>query len=65
VNRGVYFYLSNGQWQFSSSLPVEMQMKGGNKVTLEMNTDKPYRYHSEVIKRYPPGSAKNKGKGKK
>ena len=33
-------------------------------VTLEMDTDKPYKYHSEVVKRHPPGKKKKKSKGK-
>jgi hypothetical protein len=33
-------------------------------VTLEMDTDRPYEYHNEVVKRYPPGQMK-KGETKK
>ena len=29
-----------------------------------LDTDKPYQFHSEVIKRYPPGQLKKKEKAK-
>ena len=29
-----------------------------------MDTDKPYKFHSDVIKKYPPGQMKKKKKGK-
>ena len=32
--------------------------------TPEMDADKPYEYHSDVVRRYPPGHSKNRGKGK-
>jgi hypothetical protein len=34
-------------------------------VTLEMDSDKPYEYDHEVVKRYPPGKLKKKHKKKK
>jgi hypothetical protein len=64
--RSIYFYFNNGEWQASTRLPGQIQLGSGNKITLAMNTDKPYQYHSQVIKRYPPGHIKNRGKaGKK
>ena len=43
-------------------------MVQGKHVTLEMDSDKPYEYDREVVKRYPPGQLKKKhkkkGKGK-
>jgi hypothetical protein len=64
TDRSTYFYFSNGKWQVSTKLPGQIHMSMGHNVILEMDTNKPYRYHSEVIKRYPPGHAKNQGKGK-
>jgi len=33
-------------------------------VTLEMDIDKPYKFHQDVVKRHPPGHLKHKHKGK-
>ena len=68
VGRKVYFHFSGGQWRVSVSLPTEVRIDVGNYVVLEMDTDRPYTYHADVAKRYPPGQAKKlegpKGKGK-
>lgn len=62
TGRGVYFYYSNGSWEVSASLPNRFRVRlSGDHVTLEMNTERPYEYHSEVVKRYPPGLNKNRG----
>ena len=64
-----YFYLSGGKWQVSVSLPDSLRIKLGSSVSLELGTDKPYEYHDENRKKYPPGQMKKKekkkGKGKK
>ncbi len=62
--RGVYFYYRDGQWQVSASIPVGIRIDVDNFVTLEMDTDRPYEYDDEVVKRYPAGQQKNKGKKK-
>ncbi len=64
VGRGLYFYYSGGAWQVSVSLPAGIYIRAEEYVTLEMDADRPYVYHSEVEKRYPPGHFKKKGKGK-
>tara|TARA_B100000614_G_scaffold256503_2_gene275166 strand:+ start:13 stop:471 length:459 start_codon:yes stop_codon:yes gene_type:complete len=65
-SRGVYFYYRNGEWQVSASLPAEIRIGLGDYVTVEMDADRPYVYHSDVEAKYPPGQAKKwKGKGKK
>jgi hypothetical protein len=56
--QGVYFYLYNGGWQMSVSLPSYVQITVNDFVTLDMDTDKPYQYHNDVVKRYPPGQKK-------
>jgi hypothetical protein len=63
---GVYFHYREGQWRMSASLPIEIRIDVNNFVSLEMNTNRPYEYHHEVVKRYPPGQLKKKGmtKGK-
>jgi hypothetical protein len=64
TGRGVYFYYDGGKWQGSVSLPASIRIDVGDYVTLKMDTDEPYRYHSDVEKRYPPGRQKKKSKGK-
>ena len=68
TGRSLYFYYGTGQWQVSASLPAAIHIDVGEHVVLDMDTDRPYTYHSEVAKRYPPGQAKKfeagKGKGK-
>lgn len=64
VGRTLYFYYENGNWRVSASLPGGIQIDVGNYVTLEMDTDKPYEYHAEVVKRYPPGQQKKQNKKK-
>ncbi|MFP3928199.1 MAG: hypothetical protein ACLFUE_09235 [Desulfobacteraceae bacterium] len=58
--RGVYFYMRQGGWQVSVSLPSHLRLQARDYVTLEMDTDRPYRYHRDVVDRYPPGLEKKK-----
>jgi len=62
--RGLYFYYENGRWQVSVSLPSSIRIHADDYVTLGMDTDKPYEFDDEVVKRYPPGQLK-KNKSKK
>jgi len=62
--RGAYFYYNNGKWQVSASLPSYIRIDVNDHVTLEMDTDKPYEYNHDVVKRYPPGQLKKKHKKK-
>jgi hypothetical protein len=64
LGRKLYFYYDGGNWQVSVSLPSRIHIDIDDFVTLEMNTGRPYDYHSEVVKRYPPGHEKKKSKGK-
>jgi hypothetical protein len=65
TGREIYFYYKNGDWHVGVSLPMGIRIDVNEFVTLEMESDKPYRYHSEVEKRYPPGKVKiKKKKGK-
>jgi len=62
--RGTYFYYKDGEWRVSVSLPSYIRIDVHDYVTLEMDSDKPYDYDHEVVKRYPPGQLKKKKKGK-
>lgn len=75
VGRSLYFYYQGDQWRVSVSLPAAIHITVEDHVVLEMDDDRPYKYHSEVAKRYPPGHHKKfdkedeeddreKGKGK-
>ncbi|MDY0040480.1 MAG: hypothetical protein RBS57_09220, partial [Desulforhabdus sp.] len=61
LDRGMYFYQSKGQWIESSGLPANVGENLGASVLLEMNTARPYIYHSEVMRTYPhPGVEVNR-----
>jgi hypothetical protein len=64
VGRRLYFYYSGSGWQASVALPSGIHIAAGEYVALEMNADRPYVYHGDVEKRYPPGQLKKKEKGK-
>jgi hypothetical protein len=61
LDRKVYYYYYEGQWRIASSLPHNVKIRG-DYVELGMDTDKPFRYHREVEKKYPPGQMKDKDK---
>ncbi len=67
VDRKIYFYPQGSEWRVSASLPVGIRLDAGSHAFLDMDADKPYIYHDQVVKRYPPGQLKKaeKGKGKK
>ncbi len=71
IERRIYFYLSGSGWQASVSLPTGLYINVNSYVVLEMDVSEPYHFHTEVVKRYPPGhlkkiedNRKKKGKGK-
>ena len=64
VGRSLYFYHYGGGWQASVSLPPGIHISAAERISLDMDVDRPYLYHSDVEKRYPPGQLKKKGKGK-
>ena len=65
TERGIYFYYKNGEWQVSVSLPPSIRLDVNDYITLEMDTDKPYKWDHKVRKKYPPGQLKKKKKKKK
>ena len=64
AERGLYFYIKSGNWEIGASLPYNLQMGLGESVSLELDTDRPFTYHADHVKQYPPGKAK-KSKNKK
>ncbi len=64
TGRGVYFYLSDGQWRVSATLPRRLRVHLGEHVSIEMESDKPYSKHAAHRDKYPPGQLKKKNKNK-
>ena len=62
VSRKLYFYLEGGRWVMSVSLPHSLQVRLGDHVAIEMDSDKPYTHFDSHKKKYPPGQAKKKEK---
>ncbi len=59
-SRRVYFYLSGTKWQMAVSLPSSIRIDVHERVSLELETDRPYVYNAQHIKQ-----VKYKGKGPK
>ena len=64
TGRRLYFYIKGDNWEIGASLPNQIQIGLGDSVSIELDTDKPYIYHSEHVKKYPPGQMKKKNKKK-
>jgi len=60
TERGLYFYIKGENWEVGASLPTKLMANLGDYVSLELETDKPYIYNKEHIKKYPPGQSKTK-----
>lgn len=62
--RELYFYLKGDHWEVGASLPSHLRIGLGDSVNIELDTDRPYIYHREHVKKYPPGQRKKKNKRK-
>ena len=60
IHRKVYFYYEGRGWKMSATLPKRIKLAG--HVTIEMDTDSPYKEFKSHKAKYPPGQAKNKKK---
>jgi len=60
--RKLYFYLKGDHWEIGASLPGHISESLGDYVSLELDTGKPYIYHTDHVKKYPPGKEKKKHK---
>lgn len=60
TGRKLYFYLKGDNWEVGASLPSYIRIGLGESVSIELDTDKPYLYHAEHLKKYPPGQMKKK-----
>jgi hypothetical protein len=52
IDRNLYFYSEEKKWKRGSSFPHGLQHKESGVVSLDMNMDKPYKWHSDAEKRY-------------
>jgi hypothetical protein len=59
-DRKLYFYLKGENWEVGASLPSKLKASLGDFVNFELETDDPYVYHEEHVKKYPPGKSKKK-----
>ncbi len=59
IDKGIYFYLSEGKWVVSYSLPQTIPIDRDDYVILKMMIDKPYTFHEDVVKKYPPLSQRD------
>jgi len=64
TDRRLYFYIKGENWEVGASLPNHIRIGLGDSVNIELESDKPYIYHSEHVKKYPPGQMKKKNKKK-
>jgi len=64
IDREVYFFLESDEWKLAVTLPGYIKVDIDEQVTLYMDSEKPYEYHMDVVKNYPPGQQKNKTKEK-
>ncbi|MBW2603500.1 MAG: hypothetical protein JRE28_04175 [Deltaproteobacteria bacterium] len=62
--RKLYFYLEGPNWRISASLPHAIQVRLGDHVNIEIESDKPYIYYEEHKHKYPSGKFKKQGKKK-
>lgn len=58
MERNHYFYPYKGKWQTSKKLPHGISINRNDYVVIELDSDKPYVHHSEIVKKYPPGQQK-------
>jgi hypothetical protein len=64
TGRELYFYLKGNSWEVGASLPSSLRVGLGDSVSIELDTEKPYIYHADHVKKYPPGQMKKKNKTK-
>jgi hypothetical protein len=56
--------LKGDNWEVGASLPSSIRVRLGDYVSMELDTGKPYTYHADHVKKYPPGKKKKKKKKK-
>ena len=62
IDRKIYFYLNDNDWQTTVSVPGHLHVKLKSYVVLEIDTDKPFKYYKEHKKKYASGKTKKQKK---
>ncbi len=62
VRRQLYFYLSDGDWKVAVRLPHHLRIRLGDHVNVDLRSSKPYRFHNDHRRRFPPGHFKRQRK---
>ncbi len=62
-DRGTYFWLEGEAWKVSVELPNHIALNLGDRVSIELDSQTPYKHHTTVAKKHP-GKGKGKGKGR-
>jgi hypothetical protein len=57
--RKIYFYPVDGRWRTGPVLPPDIRLDVRDCRVLEMDTDRPYTFHDDVIRRYVPGQTRS------
>lgn len=65
AERNLYFYLNGENWQVSASLPSDLEVKLGQHVSIDLDTDRPYIYYDEHKTKYSQGQKQKHGNKKK
>ncbi len=52
IQKGLYYYQRDDKWVASVSIPAALSTDVGSFITIEMDTDKPYKRHNEVKKKF-------------
>ena len=60
ISRRLYFYLAGDDWRVAASLPADVRVQLGDYVTIELDSDEPYRDFEYHKGKYPPGQMKKK-----
>jgi hypothetical protein len=47
-DRGVYFWAEGNRWRTGAALPAHITVDESHGVSIELETDKPYRQHASV-----------------
>ena len=60
--RRVYFYLDGGVWLSAPILPPHIHIDLDHFIHIDIDGPKPYIYHRDHLRRYPPGLRKEKNR---
>jgi len=65
INIGIILPVAFTMMLIENYISILNRLGSAGHVSIEMDTDKPYIYHEEHKRKYPPGQFKKNGKKKK